>query len=281
MALSLRQKLAEIVFGTETPAGQWFDILLIWSIVLSVVAVMMDTVAAINSQYGYILFWVEWGFTLLFTAEYAMRVWISERPLRYVFSFYGLVDLLSIIPSYLAIFIPGANYLLVIRVLRVLRIFRVLKLVRYSSEANVLLRSIYAARRKILVFFFAVLVMSVIFGCLMFLVEGPANGFTSIPRSIYWTIVTITTVGYGDITPVTVPGQIVATISMLTGYSVIAIPTGIITVQMQDELRRTEAIRRCYRCFKRGHDPDAVFCKYCATPLHLPPEAEFDPVDRG
>lgn len=268
---NLREKLAIIIFGHDTKWGQWFDIALIYAILISVLAVMLDTVDAINQEYGNWLLYAEWFFTLLFTIEYITRIYIADKPLRYVFSFYGLVDLVSVIPTYLALIFPGANYLLMIRILRVLRIFRVLKLTRYSQEANILIRSIYQSRRKILVFFFSVLVLSTTFGCFMYLVEGPDNGFTSIPKSIYWTIVTMTTVGYGDITPVTVPGQLIATLSMLMGYSIIAIPTGIITVQLQDEMRRKKAIRNCFRCFKHGHDADANFCKFCGTPLQLPP----------
>jgi voltage-gated potassium channel len=206
---SLRDKIYRVIFGTDTPAGQRFDIALIYLILLSVLAIILSSMEAVNSQYGIWLFRLEWLFTILFSVEYLMRIYCSPKPAHYVFSFYGLVDLLSVLPTYLALFFPGANYWLVIRLLRVLRIFRVLKLVRYLSEANILLRSMYASRRKIFVFFTAVLVLSVIFGSLMFFVEGPEHGFTSIPRSIYWTIVTITTVGYGDITPQTAMGQVI------------------------------------------------------------------------
>ena len=190
-----------------------------------------------------------------------------QKPLRYIFSFYGLVDLLSVLPTYLALFFPGANYWLVIRLLRVLRIFRVLKLVRYLSEANILLRSMYASRRKVFVFFTVVLVLSVIFGSLMFFVEGPEHGFTSIPRSIYWTIVTITTVGYGDITPQTAMGQVIATLAMLTGYSIIAIPTGIFTAEIAREIHSETSNRRCNVCERTGHHPEAEYCYHCGVTL--------------
>ena len=218
-------------------------------------------------QYGDWLFRLEWAFTLLFSMEYAVRIYSSPKPFRYIFSFYGLVDLLSIIPTYLALLFPAANYWLVIRLLRVLRIFRVFKLVRYLTEANLLLRSMYAARRKVLVFFTVVLVICVIFGSLMFLVEGPENGFTSIPRSIYWTIVTITTVGYGDITPQTVFGQIIATMAMLTGYSIIAIPTGIFTAEIAREMITESNNRQCNVCNRSGHHTEAEYCFQCGVSL--------------
>ena len=264
---SLRDKIYRVIFGTDTSAGQRFDIALIYLILLSVLGIILDSIEAINDQYGYWLFRLEWLFTILFSLEYLLRVYSSPKTLSYMFSFYGLVDLLSILPSYLALFVPGANYWLVIRLLRVLRVFRVLKLVRYLSEANLLLRSMYASRRKIFVFFTAVLVLSVIFGSLMFFVEGPDNGFTSIPRSIYWTIVTITTVGYGDITPQTAVGQVIATMAMLTGYSIIAIPTGIFTAEIAREMHTETSNRRCNVCERTSHHPEAEFCYHCGVTL--------------
>ena len=222
--VSLRQKIYQIIFGTDTPAGQYFDIALIYLILLSVLAIILDSIEAVNSSYGLWLLRLEWFFTLLFSVEYLARIYSSPKPLRYIFSFYGLVDLVSVLPTYLALLFPGANYWLVIRLLRVLRIFRVLKLVRYLSEANILLRSMYASRRKIFVFFTVVLVLSVIFGSLMFFVEGPEHGFTSIPRSIYWTIVTITTVGYGDIRPIKKRSKILSIVIAFIGL----VLTGII-----------------------------------------------------
>ena len=223
--------------------------------------------AAVHDQYGTWIFRLEWVFTALFSIEYLLRIYSSPKRLSYIFSFYGLVDLLSIVPTYLALFVPGASYWLVVRLLRVLRIFRVLKLVRYLTEANLLLRSIYASRRKVLVFFTVVLVMSVIFGSLMFLVEGPDHGFTSIPRSIYWTIVTITTVGYGDITPQTPLGQVIATMAMLTGYSIIAIPTGIFTAEIAREMNAVSNSRRCNICERTSHHPEAEYCYHCGVTL--------------
>ena len=264
---SFREKTYRVIFGTDTAAGQRFDIALIYFILLSVLAVVLSSIGSLQAQYGAWLFKIEWAFTLLFSMEYLLRIYSSPKPLRYIFSFYGLVDLLSIIPTYVALLFPGANYWLVVRLLRVLRIFRVFKLVRYLSEANLLLRSMYAARRKVLVFFTVVLVLCVIFGSLMFLVEGPDNGFTSIPRSIYWTIVTITTVGYGDITPQTVIGQIIATMAMLTGYSIIAIPTGIFTAEIAREMITESNNRQCNVCNRIGHHAEAEYCFQCGVTL--------------
>ena len=264
---SFREKTYSVIFGTDTPAGQHFDIALIYLILFSVLAVVLSSIGSLQAQYGAWLFKLEWAFTLLFSMEYLLRIYSSPKPLRYIFSFYGFVDLLSIIPTYVALLFPGANYWLVVRLLRVLRIFRVFKLVRYLSEANLLLRSMYAARRKVLVFFTAVLVLCVIFGSLMFLVEGPDNGFTSIPRSIYWTIVTITTVGYGDITPQTVIGQIIATMAMLTGYSIIAIPTGIFTAEIARVMITESNKRQCNVCNRIGHHAEAEYCFQCGVTL--------------
>ena len=264
---SFREKTYRVIFGTDTSAGQRFDIALIYFILFSVLAVVLSSIESLQTQYGAWLFRLEWAFTLLFSMEYLLRIYSSPKPLRYIFSFYGLVDLLSIIPTYVALLFPGANYWLVVRLLRVLRIFRVFKLVRYLSEANLLLRSMYAARRKVLVFFTAVLVLCVIFGSLMFLVEGPDNGFTSIPRSIYWTIVTITTVGYGDITPQTVIGQIIATMAMLTGYSIIAIPTGIFTAEIAREMITESNNRQCNVCNRIGHHAEDEYCFQCGVTL--------------
>ena len=264
---SFREKTYRVIFGTDTAAGQRFDIALIYFILLSVLAVVLSSIGSLQAQYGAWLFKIEWAFTLLFSMEYLLRIYSSPKPLRYIFSFYGLVDLLSIIPTYVALLFPGANYWLVVRLLRVLRIFRVFKLVRYLSEANLLLRSMYAARRKVLVFFTVVLVLCVIFGSLMFLVEGPDNGFSSIPRSIYWTIVTITTVGYGDSTPQTVIGQIIATMAMLTGYSIIAIPTGIFTAEIAREMITESNNRQCNVCNRIGHHAEAEYCFQCGVTL--------------
>lgn len=268
---TVRHKIYKIIFETDTPSGQRFDIILIYAILLSVIAVMLDSIEQVHNQFGYWLFRIEWIFTLLFSIEYLLRIYSSPKPFQYIFSFYGIVDLISIIPSYLALVIPEASYWLVVRLLRVLRIFRVLKMARHLSEGHLLLRSIYQSRRKVVVFFTAVLILSIIFGSLMFLVEGPERGFTSVPKSIYWTIVTITTVGYGDITPQTVFGQIIATMVMLTGYSIIAIPTGILTAEISSEMRKERNTRRCSNCNRSGHHNDATYCYHCG--VLLPPDS--------
>ncbi len=265
---NLRERLELIVFGTDTPAGKLFDVVLIYAILVSVAAVVLDSVMSLHLKFGQWFFYLEWVFTLLFTIEYFVRIYIAKRPFRYIFSFFGVIDLVSVIPSYLALVVTGAKYLLIIRVIRVLRVFRVFKLIRYLEEANVLIHSLYLARRKMLVFFFTVMVLSFVFGSLMFVVEGPAHGFTSIPKSIYWTIVTITTVGYGDITPQTVFGQMISTLAMLVGYSIIAIPTGIVTAELAGELGKGRDARRCSECERRGHDVDALHCKFCGAEMH-------------
>ena len=269
---AIKLKLNEVIFGTETPAGKAFDVVLIIAILTSVLVLMLESIQAIGADYRIYLRVAEWGFTLAFTLEYMLRLYSSPQTLRYAGSFYGLIDLISILPSYVSLVLPGTNILLIIRLLRVLRIFRVLKLIRYLGEANLLLRSIMLARRKIFVFFSGVLVLATIFGSLMYVVEGPANGFSSIPKSIYWTIVTITTVGYGDITPQTVVGQIVASMVMLTGYSIIAVPTGILTAELAQEMQREKQSRRCATCGVSGHDADALYCRLCGARLQAPRE---------
>jgi len=265
---TLREQLYDIIFGTETPAGKLFDIVLIYFIILSVGLLMLDSVAGVRLRIGDYMGYLEWFFTIIFTMEYITRVYCSPNRWSYIRSFYGVIDLLSTLPSYLSLFIPGANYLLIFRLLRVLRIFRVLKLVRYLTEANSLIRTMYQIRRKIIVFFFVVLNLAVIFGSLMFIVEGPENGFTSIPKSIYWTIVTITTVGYGDITPHTILGQIIASLAMLTGYSIIAVPTGIFTAELAHEMSRERNLIFCPNCGKQGHDKIAHYCDRCGSKVN-------------
>lgn len=265
--LTLREKMREIIFGTEPGPGRTFDIVLIAVIISSVTALFLDSVASIHARWGDWLYAAELGFTLLFTVEYLARVYCSADRRQYMFSFYGLVDLLATLPTYLALLVPGAQHLLVIRIFRVLRVFRVLKLVQYTSEANVLLRSIAASRYKIFVFFTTVLTLVIAFGSLMYLIEGPANGFTSLPRSIYWAIVTVTTVGYGDIVPHTALGQVIAALAMVTSYAIIAIPTGIISSELLQEAQREATRSQCKACKKRGHDRDARYCKHCGEAL--------------
>lgn len=265
---AMREKLYEIIFGTDTPAGKLFDLVLIYVIVLSVLALMLDSLSNLNPAYTRCLGYVEWVFTGLFTIEYLVRIYCSPNRWQYIKSYFGIIDLLSILPSYVGLLFSGANYLLIIRLLRVLRIFRVLKLINYLREANVLVRALFQSRRKISVFFFVVLIVATIFGSIMFVVEGPAHGFTSIPRSIYWTIVTITTVGYGDITPQTPLGQVVASMAMLTGYSIIAVPTGILTAELANEMRQEQLLIKCTNCGKRGHDREANYCSQCGNVIN-------------
>jgi voltage-gated potassium channel len=263
----LRARLHEIIFESHTPAGRAFDVGLLWAIVLSVTAVMLDSVAHLRAEYGPVLRPVEWLFTVLFTVEYLLRLYAVRYPRRYATSFFGLVDLLAILPTYLSVLIPGAQTLLVVRVLRLLRIFRVLKLVSFLGEAEVLLTALRASRPKITVFLVAVLSTVVIMGAVMYLLEGEESGFDSIPRGMYWAIVTMTTVGFGDITPRTIAGQFIASVLMILGYGIIAVPTGIVSVELAAATRQPLNPQACPGCGAEGHDPDAVFCKRCGTRL--------------
>ena len=262
-----RTVLHEVIFEADTPIGKGFDVLLIVSILACVLAVMLDSIGAVRLQFGSLLYAVEWFFTILFTAEYLLRLACVGRPLKYATSFYGVVDLLAIIPTYLSLMLPGSQYLLVIRILRILRIFRILKLVTYLGEARLLMQALRASRRKISVFLYTVLTLVVIFGSLMYVIEGPENGFTSIPRSIYWAIVTLTTVGYGQVAPQTPFGQFLASVVMIFGYGIIAVPTGIVTVEMSQAFSRKESTQSCPECSAEGHDFDASHCKYCGSNL--------------
>ena len=263
-----RQRLYRIIFGVDTRAGKAFDVVLIWAIILSVIVVMLDSVEAIQSRFHPILYALEWLFTALFTAEYAVRLIVARHPARYALSVFGLIDLLAVLPTYLSLFLGGAQSLLVIRALRLLRIFRVFKLTQYLSEADVLRIALLASRRKITVFVLFVLSVAVIMGALMYLIEGERAGFTSIPRSMYWAIVTMTTVGYGDISPRTALGQAFASALMILGYGIIAVPTGIVSVELAQATRKDASPgRACAGCGKDGHDADAVYCKYCGEAL--------------
>ncbi|MGP7733082.1 ion transporter [Oceanimonas smirnovii] len=259
--------LYTVIFGTETPAGRRFDLALILAILLSMVVLLLDSIGSIRAQYGPVLYWLEWAFTLLFTLEFVLRVYCAQSRLGYLRSFYGIIDLLAVLPTYLAIFMPGASFLLMVRLLRVLRVFRVLKLIRYMDEANTLMRSLYQSRRKILVFFSSLFILVTLFGSLLYVVEGPENGFTSIPTGIYWAIVTITTVGFGDITPQTWLGRGIAAVTMLMGYAIIAVPTGIITAELGREMRKEYSRRHCPQCDRSGHERDAKFCNHCGAEL--------------
>jgi voltage-gated potassium channel len=262
-----RDILFEIIFEADTPAGKWFDIVLIICILLSVLTVMLDSVGSLREKHGDLLYTVEWFFTILFTVEYIFRLICIGRPIRYAVSFFGIIDALAILPTYMSLLFFGSRYLSVVRVLRVLRIFRVLKLGHHTKEAAVLKKALYASRRKILVFLFVVLSIVVIIGSLIYLIEEEENGFTSIPRCVYWAIVTLTTVGYGDISPVTGFGQFLAALVMILGYSIIAVPTGIVTVEFSRVHTVQSSYQACPSCSAEGHDRDAKYCKYCGTKL--------------
>ncbi len=259
-----RESLNEIIFGSETRLGKAFDLVLIFSIICSVIAVMLGSVSKIYLQYSELLFYIEWFFTLLFTLEYSLRLISVRRPLRYATSFFGIVDFLSIIPTYLSFLFPSIKYMLVIRILRLLRVFRILKLSAYMDEAQVLMNALNKSWRKILVFLYTILTLVVVFGSLMYVVEGSKAGFTSIPKSVYWAIVTLTTVGYGDIAPQTPLGQVIAAAIMIMGYGIIAVPTGIYSAELI-KTYSSEKISNdaCPDCGETGHDFDAEFCKYC------------------
>lgn len=264
---ALRIRIHEIIFGHETAAGKGFDVLLIWLIIGSVLVVMAESVAHIRQAYGPWLRVAEWGFTVVFTVEYLVRLWVAPSAVRYARSLFGVVDVIAILPTYLSLVLPGGQALLAIRALRLLRVFRVLKLAQYVSESAVLLRALRASRHKITVFVVGVLTLVVTLGSMMYLVEGAEHGFTSIPASVYWAIVTLTTVGYGDIAPQTPLGQAVASVIMILGYAIIAIPTGIVTVEIGSAARQAALARVCTQCQLPGHDGDARHCKRCGHPL--------------
>lgn len=263
---TMREKIYHVIFEANTPLAKGFDIALIVCILLSVALVMLDSVQAIHERWHEELYIIEWGFTAIFTIEYLLRLYSIGKPLKYATSFFGVVDLLCIIPTYLSLFFAGTEVLLVVRLVRVLRVFRILRLFHYVGEAAALAKAMQASRRKITVFLFTVITMVTIFGSLMYVVEGPENGYTSIPRSIYWAIVTLTTVGYGDITPQTNFGQFLSSIVMIMGYAVIAVPTGIVTVELSNTMKRHMHLV-CRGCGEEGHDADADYCKLCGTEL--------------
>jgi voltage-gated potassium channel len=263
-----RHRLHNVIYESNTTAGKIFDIVLLLLIISSIVVVMLDSIESFNREYAKIFDILEWIFTILFTIEYILRLVSIGKPWRYVFSFLGLIDLLAIIPSYLSIFFPRAQSLLVLRALRLLRIFRIFKLTHFLTEADFLKTAIIASLKKISVFMLVVFSLVMILGSVMYLVEKGQNGFNSIPDSVYWAIVTITTVGYGDISPVTPTGKFIASLIMLIGYGIIAVPTGIITTEMTLAVRqRKHGHETCPGCGREGHDKDAQFCKYCATRL--------------
>lgn len=263
-----RLRLYEIVFEADTEAGKTFDIILLSCIVTSVITIVLESVQVIRDRFGSELRILEWLFTAIFTLEYLARLWTVPNKRKYIFSFFGIIDLLSVLPTYLGFFFAGAQSLMVIRSLRLLRIFRIFKLSRYIGEGQHLARAMKASQHKIIVFLLTVLTSVIIFGTLMFMIEGADNGFTSIPQSIYWAIVTMTTVGYGDIAPQTALGQTLASFIMILGYGIIAVPTGIVSAEMvQIKNREKVSTQVCPHCLREGHDSDATFCKYCGGGL--------------
>ena len=259
-----RKKLFVVIFGADTKWGKFFDVTLIIAITASVLIVMLDSIASLRADYGEFFKTSEWFFTVLFTIEYVLRIVAVKDPRRYIFSFFGVIDFLAIIPTYISLLLPGTEYLIAIRVLRILRVFRVLKLVKYLNEAEYISKALIASRRKILVFLFAVLMIAIFAGSIVYVVEGQENGFTSIPMSIYWAIVTLSTVGYGDIIPVTPLGQLISAVIMIMGYAIIAVPTGIVSYEMA---RMQRIPRVCSKCKFSDHDFDAEFCKICGNTL--------------
>jgi voltage-gated potassium channel len=269
-----RERLGRVIFETDTPAARAFDVALLWAIVASVVAVVLESVPSIRADYGPVLRRIEWAFTLAFTVEYVLRLLTAGRERRYAFSFFGLVDLLAILPAYLALLLGASPYLAVLRALRLLRVFRVFKLARYLGEASVLAQALLASRAKITVFLTFVLTSVLVVGAAMYVIEGPARGFDSIPTSVYWAIVTLTTVGYGDISPQTPLGRTLAAALMIVGYGVIAVPTGIVTTELVRAGDRREAAQRqaaerriCGDCGLTGHGEDAQYCRRCGAAL--------------
>lgn len=263
-----RKRLYIIIFEADTRAGRLFDLLLLWAIVASVAVVVLDSVPAIHVRHGRLLQVLEWGFTLLFTLEYLARLACVQRPLRYATSAFGIIDLVALLPTYVALLVPGLHALIDVRILRLLRIFRILKLGAYVHEYRALANALAASRRKILVFLTFVLMMVLIMGTLMYVVEGPVHGFESIPVSMYWAIVTMTTVGFGDITPKTDLGRLIASFMMLTGWGILAVPTGIVSAEFAAQrTRQVPTTRTCPACLSEGHEPHAHYCRDCGAPL--------------
>lgn len=274
---SQREKLHEIIFEADTPAGKAFDIILLILILMSVMVVILETVPIYRAQYGYVLVVLEWIFTIIFTVEYILRIYCVYKPIKYVTSLFGLIDLISILPTFLIYFVPGTQSLIVVRGLRLMRVFRIFKLSNFLTQSQIIMSALKASRDKIVIFVIFLMILISIFGSLMYLIEGRTNeGFDSIPRSIYWAIVTITTVGYGDISPATPFGQLIASLIMISGYAIIAVPTGIVTNEVflanqKMRLNKTLGVstQACRYCSREGHDKDAIYCKYCGERLNV------------
>lgn len=264
----LKQTIHEIIFEADTPMGKLFDIVLMIAIILSVVIVLLDSVAPLNEKYGLLFLSIEWVLTILFTFEYILRIYSVKKASKYIFSFYGIIDFLAILPTYLSLFVVGSHFLMIIRILRLMRVFRVLKLARYVNAAKSLRLAFNNSRAKIVVFLELVVALVVIMGSIMYLVEGPENGFTNIPVSIYWAIVTVTTVGYGDIAPHTVFGQTLASLLMIIGYAIIAVPTGLISGEIvMSAKKKSQNTQVCQNCLCDEHDTNAKYCKICGEKL--------------
>ena len=266
-----KDRLYEVIFEADTPAGKLFDVVLLIVILISVALVMLESVPSIRGTYRPTLRILEWTITGIFTVEYLLRVAIVRKPLSYIFSFYGIIDLLSVLPTYIGLFVLGSHHLVVIRILRMLRIFRILKLTRYTQAGSTIAKALWASREKISVFIFFVIVLVIVIGTIMYIIEGEANGFTSIPQSIYWAIVTLTTVGYGDISPQTALGQFMASIVMIMGYAIIAVPTGIVTAEIINPSHKSNT-QVCPNCLHDKHDNDAKFCKKCGAKINPGPD---------
>lgn len=264
---SFKHRLHEIIYEADTKAGKLFDILLLITILASIVFVMLESVQSINDEYGDFLNKAEWVITILFSIEYILRIISIKKPWKYIFSFYGIIDFISTIPKYLSFILVGSQNLAAIRALRLLRVFRILKVTRYISESNRLLIALRSSRPKIAVFLFFVLILSIILGTIMYMIEGPENGFISIPKSIYWAIVTLTTVGYGDVAPGTPLGQLIASAIMILGYAIIAIPTGIVGSEIMKSKIHTST-QACPSCMRDNHNDDAIFCYHCGDKIN-------------
>ena len=270
MKKPIKQNLYEIVFEADTPAGKTFDIILLIAVLFSAFVVMAESIESVSEQYHTFFKISEWSITVIFTLEYFLRIWLVNKKSSYIFSFYGLIDFFSVIPTYLGFFIPGGSSgLAIIRSLRLLRIFRIFKLSRYVSESKILVKAMLSSRHKIGVFFFFVIMIVIILGTIMYIVESKESGFTSIPQSIYWAVVTLTTVGYGDIAPATALGKFIAGAVMILGYAIIAVPTGIVTSEITRNNKNKEITTQvCPNCLKEGHDIDAEFCKFCGAKIN-------------
>ncbi|HEY8397320.1 MAG TPA: ion transporter [Flavihumibacter sp.] len=267
--MSIKTRLFEIIFEAETKAGRRFDLMLLLLILLSLAVVMLESIPSVFEKWGPELIILEWIITILFTIEYILRLWVVKKPLRYARSFYGIIDLLAILPTYFSLILPASHFLLSIRALRLMRVFRIMKLTHFVYEGAGIMMAMRASARRIGIFLSFVLLLSTILGTIVYVAESPVNpAFSSIPQSIYWAIVTITTVGYGDLSPLTFVGKMVASLVMLLGYAIIAVPTGIVTVEMSKQFgRQAKLTKACPSCGKDGHDPDAGFCKFCGHEL--------------